>query len=414
MSTPWWLVASNLKGIAEIHGALDNPAIVEMSRIIGQGGVGNDEVPWCAAFVGACLQLSGYQSSRSLAARSYLAFGDALSDPKRGCIVVLSWRAGNQRKNHVGFFLKEKNGRVFLLGGNQGDSVKIASFPASHVKALRWPTQKGPVATSALLRNIDELGGGAVPPDGTAPIAPDEETRWLRARLDDDGQDVTFVPLRAGPNGPRASDIRELQKKLKAKRYAVGEVDGIYGPLTEMAVFAFQSANGLPANGVVDAETWFALPSGRPMPTWTERRKETPSDLREDGSQTIALTDSGRMLAILTTALGALGVSDAHLKIFQTIGSSLSQAMSSGAPAVSPARAAAAAPSPSVTAWTPPADVAAAGADSTLANVLPVLFGSQGGVWIAMIAAAGLLWRNADQLAAQRVKEHRTGSNLRF
>lgn len=36
-------------------------------------------------------------------------------------------------------------------------------------------------------------------------------------------------------------------------------VDGIFGPQTDAAVTGFQIINGLPASGIVDAETWKAL-----------------------------------------------------------------------------------------------------------------------------------------------------------
>ena len=99
MNAPWILVANHLKGVSEFAGALTNPKIDEMFRISGHGEIDDDETPWCAAFVGACLRLAGFASSGDLNARSYNGFGERLSSPRPGCIVVF-WRerAGTRRR----------------------------------------------------------------------------------------------------------------------------------------------------------------------------------------------------------------------------------------------------------------------------------------------------------------------------
>lgn len=53
--------------------------------------------------------------------------------------------------------------------------------------------------------------------------------------------------------GCRGGDVTVLQKALNL--YA----DGIFGPLTEESVIAFQVANGLKADGIVGEKTWKAL-----------------------------------------------------------------------------------------------------------------------------------------------------------
>ncbi len=58
------------------------------------------------------------------------------------------------------------------------------------------------------------------------------------------------------PNGP----IFQIQNWLTALGYTeVGEVDGIFGGMTETAVKHFQQDHDLPATGVVDEATWTAL-----------------------------------------------------------------------------------------------------------------------------------------------------------
>lgn len=49
--------------------------------------------------------------------------------------------------------------------------------------------------------------------------------------------------------------VRTLQDLLRARGHSVA-VDGIFGPLTEAAVKAFQQSNGLAADGIVGPLTW--------------------------------------------------------------------------------------------------------------------------------------------------------------
>ena len=69
--------------------------------------------------------------------------------------------------------------------------------------------------------------------------------------------------------GDEIFPVRSLQDLLRARNHPVG-VDGIFGPLTEAAVKAFQQGNGLAADGIVGPLTWNALPDGGPMPLLKE------------------------------------------------------------------------------------------------------------------------------------------------
>jgi len=61
MSAPWFSAATRFLNdhLKEAQGPANNATIVEMFRVSGHPEVKDDETPWCAAFVGACLRLSG-------------------------------------------------------------------------------------------------------------------------------------------------------------------------------------------------------------------------------------------------------------------------------------------------------------------------------------------------------------------
>ncbi|TAF05377.1 MAG: peptidoglycan-binding protein [Nostocales cyanobacterium] len=61
--------------------------------------------------------------------------------------------------------------------------------------------------------------------------------------------------LRFGNSG---TSVRIMQRLLVSKGYGV-RVDGIFGPLTEAAIKAFQNQRNLLADGIVGQRTWWEL-----------------------------------------------------------------------------------------------------------------------------------------------------------
>lgn len=139
---PWMAQAWAELGVAENPGTGTNPRVTAYYRDAGSPGVRDDAVPWCAAFAGACLERAGVRSSRSLAARSYLAWGEA-ADPSPGVVCVLS-RGSDPAAGHVGFLVGMTDRRVVLLGGNQGDAVTVAAFDRARVLGFRLPGNADP------------------------------------------------------------------------------------------------------------------------------------------------------------------------------------------------------------------------------------------------------------------------------
>lgn len=137
MFEPAWLIEARKHiGTREIKGPTHEPKILAWWKAIKRGGIKDDETPWCAAFVGGCLEAVGIVSSRFESARSYETWGMKLAAPIPGCIVVFSRDGGG----HVGFVIgQDRAGNLLVLGGNQGDAVNVKSFARSRVTAYRWP-----------------------------------------------------------------------------------------------------------------------------------------------------------------------------------------------------------------------------------------------------------------------------------
>jgi uncharacterized protein (TIGR02594 family) len=137
MNEPAWMVeARSHLGTREIPGAKHEPKILGWWKAIKRGGIKTDEVFWCAAYVGGCLEAVGIISIRFESARSYMDWGVPLKRPVPGCIAVFSRKGGG----HVGFVVAaDTTGRLLILGGNQNDQVSIAPFSRDRVIGYRWP-----------------------------------------------------------------------------------------------------------------------------------------------------------------------------------------------------------------------------------------------------------------------------------
>ena len=143
-SKPRWLtLAEEYIGTKEIPGNKHNQDIIdfwESARLTFK----TDETPWCAGFVGAMLEESGIRSTRSGMAKSYLKWGIKLEKPVLGCLVIFTRKGGG----HVGFVQgTDKQGNLYVLGGNQSDSVCVKLFKKTNVVGYRWP-EKEPLGNS--------------------------------------------------------------------------------------------------------------------------------------------------------------------------------------------------------------------------------------------------------------------------
>jgi|SRR6185369_14982654 len=145
--TPIWLEhAFKDSGITEKRGG-ENPRIIEMHDHCSLHAK-EDEIAWCSAAVCCWMEEVGIPSTRSAAAKSWLDWGVPLEAPREGCVCVIRQKnkgadaaTGSTSGYHVALWLAEADGRVYLWGGNQGDSVKKSSFGLGsyEVCGYRWP-----------------------------------------------------------------------------------------------------------------------------------------------------------------------------------------------------------------------------------------------------------------------------------
>lgn len=70
---------------------------------------------------------------------------------------------------------------------------------------------------------------------------------------------TSHCPTETAAQSKRGDKVREIQEALKAKGIDPGPIDGIFGPKTDAAVYGFQLAKGLVADGEVGPETAEAL-----------------------------------------------------------------------------------------------------------------------------------------------------------
>lgn len=140
---PWFEVAKREIGVHEVAGAGINPRIAAYYTATDIGRVNDDAVPWCSAFANWAMREGGYKGSGHANARSWLFWGQALKEPKLGCVVVFS-RPPNEASGHVAFYVGESKapGNLMVLGGNQGDTVRVAPYARVRVLGYRWPLPK--------------------------------------------------------------------------------------------------------------------------------------------------------------------------------------------------------------------------------------------------------------------------------
>lgn len=139
-------------GVTEAAGSANNDIITSWAREAAAAGAGTwladyykeDSVPWCGLAVAAWAARSGYAVQPDcLSARGWLDWGDPVTVPALGDVLVF-WRGRvDGRNGHVGLYVGEDDEAFHVIGGNQGDAVSIARIAKTRLLGVRrWPGAK--------------------------------------------------------------------------------------------------------------------------------------------------------------------------------------------------------------------------------------------------------------------------------
>lgn len=128
-------------GTTEVPGRYSNPAIQSWMKAIG-APFDSDEVSWCGVAMAYWHQCCNMQyPDKPWVARRWLKYGEAVSNPVVGDIVVL-WRGSKDGwQGHVGFYINESKHNIRVLGGNQDNRVCIKTYDRGRVLEYRRSTQ---------------------------------------------------------------------------------------------------------------------------------------------------------------------------------------------------------------------------------------------------------------------------------
>lgn len=131
-------------GLNETYDGKVNPKLLHIINEVSEVQVKNN-IPWCTAFVSYILKINRHEYSKKLNARSYLELGRKVVNPEIGQIAVL-WRESlDSWKGHVGFFISETKNKIYLLGGNQNNTVCIKSYPKQRLLSYLSIEEKRPM-----------------------------------------------------------------------------------------------------------------------------------------------------------------------------------------------------------------------------------------------------------------------------
>ncbi|TBG38504.1 TIGR02594 family protein [Rhizobium leguminosarum] len=140
----WMREARRQMGILEVPGPKSNPTILGWAKALG-GWVASfykdDDTPWCGLFAAHCIGLTLPAEKLPTNYLSALAWADfgIECEPAIGAILAFRRDGGG----HVGFYAGENADSYVVLGGNQGNSVKLSNVEKRRCVGIRWPKTGG-------------------------------------------------------------------------------------------------------------------------------------------------------------------------------------------------------------------------------------------------------------------------------
>jgi len=163
---------------------------------------------------------------------------------------------------------------------------------------LRASLAIGALVTGAVTSNVALTNPSSA--DTTTSISPPTTTPYVAPLA---STSATTLPrnhplLRLGSKG---SAVRDLQHRLSTLGYWLGPIDGLFGNLTQQAVYALQKASSLARDGVVGRLTFAALARNiRPHPRSTAGNA-VEIDLRRN---LLMIVRDGQLATTLNTSTG--------------------------------------------------------------------------------------------------------------
>lgn len=140
---PWFELALRKKGL---HEERDYTELTEFLRSDGKTLGDPRKYPWCGELISTCMALTvpnDPQPANPYLARNWLTFGEA-SPPTLGAIAVF-WRGARAGVfGHVGFVAGQGEAVLYILGGNQANTISIAPLVTSRLLGCRWPSSAPP------------------------------------------------------------------------------------------------------------------------------------------------------------------------------------------------------------------------------------------------------------------------------
>jgi hypothetical protein len=226
--------------------------------------------PWCQSFVSWCAFTSGLNAKKYPKSASTIAASDWFKknnrwadarndDPTPGDWIYFDFpNDGVNRISHVGICVKNNgDGTIQVIEGNTSGTAKgdqrnggmCVEKTRAYVKNNKKKLINGIVGWGRPvyvgeenLPLLSKVGSSDAPAKTNAPTKPAAKPTVKKA--------VAFKPLKSGSKG---NSVKKVQKFLGIN------ADGDFGPGTEKAVKAFQSANKLKSDGIVDSITFKAL-----------------------------------------------------------------------------------------------------------------------------------------------------------
>lgn len=134
---PWLPIARKYTGLREVPGPDTNATIARWLRGL-KAWWAEDATPWCGTFVAAVMQEAGLAYPKAWYRAKAWADWGVECEPAIGAVAVFDRKGGG----HVGIIVGRDNmNRLLVLGGNQGDMVRVDAFDYARLIATRWPAE---------------------------------------------------------------------------------------------------------------------------------------------------------------------------------------------------------------------------------------------------------------------------------